>query len=324
MKSTIPKFINRHLTLGLTLALGLALLEPALAPAPAEACFFWQACARRRGRASNTRAGGKRTGFIRGGSNPAVPYVITPRNTWIGEPPEMIRWNAVAGANRYTVRLWHWAYGRNAPNFVLWETTVEGTNEVTFPDLALELGTYYSIEVIAEGATPGGVSSNLDEGVYYAGFQLLSAEDYDLLRSHLAEVNADNASAPTEEAALAQAGVYFLDELYAEALQILEPLTLNPAVSELVYIAQGDTYSETGLNQLAVGAYEQALSIAMANDDILSEAIIMVKLADAYLTLGDFEQARQLLIQARETYSQLGAQLEVSILDLRINVLSRL
>lgn len=316
MTFKVPKSLSKKLGLGLVFSLGLTLLEPVLAPTPAQACFFWQACARRRGRASNTRAGGKRTSFIRGGNNPAIPYVITPRNTWIGQPPARIRWNAVA--DRYTVRLWYWVYGRSAPSFVIWETTVDDNNEVAFPDVSLQLGGYYSIEVI----TDDGVSSNLDEGAYYAGFHLLATEDYELLRSHLAEVNAENTSAPAEEAALAEAGVYFLDELYADALQILEPLALKPTASNLVYIALGDTYHETGLNQLAIDTYKQGLDMAVANNDRLSQALLQVKLADVYVIIEDIDQARQLLLEARQIYTQLDEQLEVSLLDRRIQALA--
>ena len=136
----MPKLLSRKLALGLALSLGLTTLTTVVTPTPAKACFFWQACARRRGQASNTRAGGKRTGLIRGGNNPAIPYVITPRNTWIGQLPDHIRWHAVDGASRYTVRLWHWVYGRNSLGSVLWDTTVNGTNVVPFPDVPLDLG----------------------------------------------------------------------------------------------------------------------------------------------------------------------------------------
>ena len=318
MTWTSPKFLSRTLALGLTCTLGFTLLEPMLMPAQAQICFFWQACARRRGQASNTRTGGKRTGLLRGGNNPAVPYVITPRHTWLGQPPDWVRWHGVEGVNRYRVRLWHWDYGRTAPRFILWETGVENTNEVAVPEVPLQLGGYYSFEVITED----GVSSNLDEGAYYAGFQLLASEDYELLRSHLAQVEADNATAPPEATALAAAGVYFLDELYADALQVLTPLALAPNASDLIYTALGDTYLETGLNQLALEAYTQALSTAMAKDDALSEAIIRVKLADVHLILENIPRARQLLLDARQIYLQLDAPLEATLLDRRLNVLS--
>ncbi|MEO0457348.1 MAG: tetratricopeptide repeat protein [Cyanobacteria bacterium P01_A01_bin.114] len=304
----------RKLVLIFTLTLGFTLAAP-----PAQACFFWQACARRLGQASNTRVGGKRTGFLRGGNDASVPYVISPRHTWMNEEHSApIQWNPVDGSERYTVRLWQWPYERDLPNQILWETEVEGIHEVAFPEVALELGAYYSIEVITES----GVSSNLDEGAYFAGFQPMSAEDYEALRSHLAQVNADSVTDPPEAAALAQAGVYFLDQLYADALQVLEPLALSPIASDLVYIALGDTYNETGLNQLSLEAYGQALSLATINRDVLSKAIIHVKLADVYVTLGDFEQAQQHLLQAQQDYAQLGNLLNVSILGRRIRVLS--
>ena len=315
-------FLGRNFGVGVLFFVGLGVLGPMVVPAPAEACFFWQACARRRGRASNTRVGGKRSGFVRGGNNAAVPYVITPRNTWVGAPPDRVRWNGVAGSSGYTVRLWHWVYGRNSPSLVLWETVVDAAdgNEIAFPDISLELGDYYSIEVITED----GVSSNLDEGAYYAGFQLLAPEDYGLLRSHLTQVNTDNTNNPIEDAALAQAGVYFLDELYADALRVLEPLVLSPAASDLVYIALGDIYNETGLNQLSLRAYDQALKIATSNGDRLSEATIRVKLADVYGGLNDVDQAQELLVEARQLYVQLGESLEVAILDRRLRALSAL
>lgn len=313
----------------LIFGLSLSLAEPIFYPAPAAArfCFFWQACAQRRGQASNTQGGGKRTGRIRGGNDPAIPYVISPRNTWIGEPPETIRWNPVAGAARYTVTLWQWSYARDTPIFSLWETTVEGANETAFPSLVLEPGIYYSIEVVAEGdvgaagGAAGGaaVSSDQDEGYLHSGFQLLFEEDYQVLRSRLAQVNAAEAPTP-EEATLAEAGVYFLDEMYADALQTLAPLTLNPTASDLVYTALGDTYSKMGLNLLAIESYDWAL--ARANNNLLSEATILVNQADVYATLGDFDQAQQLLAQARIAYSLLGAEIEVAILNRRIEVLS--
>ncbi|MEM8806054.1 MAG: tetratricopeptide repeat protein [Cyanobacteria bacterium P01_G01_bin.38] len=334
---------SQFIALAITLTLGLTLADPLLYPAPAEACFFWQACARRRGRATNTRAGGKRTGRIRGGNNPAIPYVISPRNTWIGDLPETIRWHPVAGANHYTVRLWQWSYARDSRELMIWETPdpVVGTAEIPFPTLdvsedittadtveialpvlALEPGIYYSIEVI----TDAGVSSNEDEGYLQSGFQLLFEEDYGELRSRLAEVNTGDATT-AEEATLAEAGVYFLDEMYADALRILEPLTLDPAASDLVYTALGDIYSKIGLNLLALEAYGQALELARVNptssdDRLLSEAIILVNQADVYATQGNFDQAQQRLTQARIAYSLLGAEVEISVLDRRIEVLS--
>ncbi|MEM9978880.1 MAG: tetratricopeptide repeat protein, partial [Cyanobacteria bacterium P01_D01_bin.2] len=296
---------------------------------PADACFFWQACARRRGQASNTRAGGKRTGRVLGGNDASLPYVISPRNAWIQQPgpgqPYPIRWNPVDGVSRYTVRLWQWTYERDLPDLALWETTVETADPIPFPALILDPGTYYSIEVV----TDTGVSSDLDAGYFDSGFQLLFEEDYDVLRSQLAAVvPADPADMlPTgqgtsENAALARAGVFFLEEMYADALAVLEPLTDSPTASNLSYTALGDTYSNIGLNQLSIDAYDQALTLARANDDILSEAVIRVNLADVYATLGLFEDALRQLRQARSAYGQLSEETEVARLNRRIDVIS--
>ncbi len=322
---------QRQLVLALTLVLGLGVVEPILNPPAAAACFFWQACARQRGRASNTRAGGKRTGRIIGGNDASLPYVISPRNAWIQQPDQnqsyTIRWNPVEGANSYTVRIWRWTLERDRPEIVLWERmTVDNTPSLMFPErVFLDTGYYYSIEVV----TDTGVSSDLDEGYYESGFQLLFEEDYEELRSQLSNVTPVVSAAstlangdPTEEVLLARAGVFFLEEMYADALPALQSLAERPTASDLVYTALGDTYSQSGLNQLAIDAYQQALTLAMADANILSEATVRVNLADVYATLGLFEDALQQLSLARAAYGQLEEETEIDRLDRRIDIIS--
>ncbi|MEM6252435.1 MAG: tetratricopeptide repeat protein [Cyanobacteria bacterium P01_D01_bin.156] len=331
---------RRQLTFALSLILGLGVMEPALNPPTANAaCFFWQACARSRGSASNTRAGGKRTGRIRGGNNAEIPYVISPRNAWIRQPEVdeanyTIRWNPVEGTASYTVQLWLWTYEQDEPNVALWEDTVDGTvTEVEFPNLVLTPGAYYSIEV----TTDSGVSSDLDEGFYKSGFQLLFSEDYEILKLQLSDIAADipddtdNVLAAadglgdlTEESALAKAGVFFLEEMYADALIVLQELIASNKASDLVYTALGDTYSRTGLNQLSIASYREALKLAQSNSDLLSEATIRVNLADVYATLGEFDDALGQLSLARLAYIELAEEAEVERLNRRISLLSQL
>ena len=318
-------------SLALTVILGAGVVEPVLNPPAAEACFFWQSCARRRGRASNTRAGGKRTGRIIGGNDASIPYVVSPRNAWIQQPgptnPYTIRWNPVDDAEFYTVRIWRWTFERDEPELALWEeTTSDDTNSLPFPQqVFLEPGNYYSIEVV----TDEGVSSDLDDGYYESGFQLLFEEDYEELRSQLASVtpalSADAAltlGELIEETVLARAGVFFLEEMYADALNILESLAERPTASDLVYTALGDTYSRSGLNQLAIDAYQRALGLAITDNDSLSEATIRVNLGDVYATLGLFDDALQQLRQARAAYEILDEDTEIARLDRRIDVIS--
>ncbi|MEM8613623.1 MAG: tetratricopeptide repeat protein [Cyanobacteria bacterium P01_H01_bin.105] len=319
---------HRRQILALVCILGLGIAEPVLNPPAAQACFFWQACARARGEASNTRAGGKRTGRIVGGNDASIPYVISPRNAWIQQPsaaePYTIRWNPVEGARRYTVRIWRWTLERDRPETVLWEeTTADATNYLLFPPLVpLELGNYYSIQVV----TDTGMSSDLDEGYYESGFQLLFEEDYEQLRSQLemlvpTETTLTNGE-PTEETTLARAGIFFLEEMYADALALLQSLADSPTASDLVYTALGDTYSQSGLNQLAIDAYSQALALSIDNSDLLSEAVIRVNLANVYATLGLFDDTLQHLRQARDIYKQLEEEAEIIRLERRIEIIS--
>ncbi|MEM7061555.1 MAG: tetratricopeptide repeat protein [Cyanobacteria bacterium P01_B01_bin.77] len=361
MTLSMPLSSRHHIGLAFGIILGLSVVEPALNPPTANACFFWQSSCRS-GQASNTRAGGKRTGRIRGGNDASIPYIISPRNSWMRQPgpntPYTIRWNPVAGAESYTVRLWQWTYEQDQPSFALWESeSIEETNEIPFPNLILEPGRYYSIEVV----TDSGASSESDEGFYQSGFQILFEEDYEVLALNLAEVapavagdaslsvpantipsvqtndtQADsvsvtdtiddsiNPTTETEDTVLAKAGVYFLEGMYADALTILQSLTENSTASDWAYTALGDTYSQMGLNQLAIETYGQALSLATNSNNVLSEAITRVNLADVYAILGQFEDALDQLTLARRAYEQLQEDVEVARLDRRIQLLSRL
>ena len=340
-----PRCLKNNGSLLLSLTIGFLLIKPVVNPAPAQACFYWQSCSQQRGQASNTRAGGKRTGLIRGGNDPSIPYVVSPRNSWISEqaPPAHIHWNLVEGASSYTVKIWQWSYERDRPEQIVWQTTVDTADsgsEVNFPQLDLDLGRYYSVEVI----TADGVSSDADEGYYQSGFQTLPAADYESVRSRIEQIEQQtnqpieptvtvepteqsenaNRSATEEEVTLAKAGTYFLDEMYADALSMLEVLAAKPTASELVYIALGDTYSTTGLNDLAIDAYQQAIALAAADSDYRSQATALVNLSEVYIQLGEFEKARMRLNEARQLYSQIGALPEVSLLDQKIELFSPL
>lgn len=309
----------------LAIIVAIGVIEPVLNPPAAAACFFWQSCARQRGQASNTRAGGKRTRRLMGGNDASIPYVISPRNGWIQKPgpgqPYTIRWNPVANTQQYTVRIWRWTFERDRPEVVLWQGTTQDSS-LGFPQqVSLSPGNYYSIEVV----TDHGISSDLDEGYYESGFQLLFDEDYGELSALIRDISPT--VTPTlevlpEDVALARAGVFFLEEMYSDALTILQTLTEDSAASDLVYTALGDTYTQSGLTQLALEAYQQALALAIVNGDDLSEASNRVNLGDIYATLGRFDESLQQLHQARDTYEKLNNTTAVDNLERRINVLS--
>ena len=249
-----------------------------------------------------------------GGTNPDIPYIISPRNTWLVNDQFTIRWSPTPDAQRYTVRLHRWSDLRDAPERLLWERTVSDTQVEYRDDLPLEEGWYYSIEVIADT----GVSSNSDEGAAKSGFELLFPEDLEVLQGNLRDLNQ---SLSEEGLALALAGVYLREDVLAEAIAVLEPFVEVGTDNSLIYHTLGDLYSYVGLNALSLQHYDQAKRLASANNDIAGEALAKLGLAEVNLTLGNQHEALRLFTQAKTVYEILADVDQVAAIQRRINFL---
>ncbi|NET35762.1 MAG: hypothetical protein F6K19_27670 [Cyanothece sp. SIO1E1] len=256
------------------------------------------------GRASGRVAGGAvRTGRNLGGNNPNIPYVISPRNTWLENDSFTIRWQPVSNATRYTVRLWRWSYGEDQREALLWETEVEATQVEYSGQPPLEAGPYYSIEVIADT----GASSNSDAGAAKTGFELLFPEDLEILQADLADLTDLADQELTAEAqTLVLASIYFRENLLANAIHTLEPLVETGTQNPLVYQALGEIYSYTGLNTLAQRRYGQAITLATASAALEDSTLASLGLAEVNATLEEWDQAILLFRQAESGFEALG------------------
>jgi hypothetical protein len=266
-----------------------------------------------------------RAGRPQGGTNATIPYLVSPRHTWLTGQPFSIRWHPVADAESYVVRLWRWSYGRNAKDLLLWSmTTQEPQVDYTAVSL-LEPGYYYSLEVV----TDTGLSSELDEGAAQDGFELLFPEDWEIVQARLAlwEAPWESPDLSETDRTLLMARVYVQHQLLADAINLLEPLVAEEIQEPLVHAALGEVYSYAGLNTLAQQQYEQALALAQTLNQTLAqtptqeqngelditpnqlleaEALSILGLAEISTVLGDQSQALTLLEQALERYETLG------------------
>ena len=275
-------------------------------PPPARAdllCFFRiRRCQDQIGRASNRQGGGLRTGRARGGSQSNIPYVISPRNTWLETDQFTIRWHPVSGATRYTVRLWRWSDERDTLDWLVWQTAVNAS-QVEYPGrIPLQRGRYYVIEVVADT----GVASCLDEGFDQAGFELIFPEDIAVLEADLDRLYRQEL--PLEEEALDLASLYLREELIAAAVGVLEPLTASGSNNPVVYEALGDLYSYAGLNALSAQHYQKAWDISTVRGDLLGQAIALNGLAEVNATLGKLDEAIRGFTQAESLYRTLDSQ----------------
>jgi tetratricopeptide (TPR) repeat protein len=295
----------------------------------AEAGWFW---GRRRGagNATGTEGGGAvRQGRLLGGNDARLPYVIMPRHTWVPPGALRIQWHPVAGANQYTVRLWQWSFAREAPGFMVWQTTVDGTvTETQYPGTyPLSQGLYYSIEVV----TDTGISSNADLGFAESGFEVLFPVDETILREQLALLNLANETEndSPDQIGLATARIYADQGILSEAIAILVPLRDRYAQNAEIYQALGDLYSAVGLTQLAIDHYQAGLAVILSRgqitrEDQIAQALALSDLAEMNALAGDWRESRRLFSMAQSVYSLLGLEDAVAYLQRRIDTLEAL
>ena len=308
---------SKHLALLTTIALTTATLLPLTCAFKAEAGFFdiFSGGRRGAGSASGTdRGGAVRAGRAIGGADPNVPYIISPRNTWLANDQFTIRWNSIPGVNRYTIRLWRWAYGEDRKERILWKATIVG-NQFQYSGPKLEAGRLYSIEIEADN----GASSEADRGAAKTGFELLFPEDLAILQQDLKSLQARKLS--EEDYAISLAQLYLRENLLADAIHTLEELTHTDPKNALAYGALGETYSYAGLNDLAQKYYKQALTHAIASQNLEYEAAAKLGLAQVNALAGDKNEAIRWFVQAQAGYKTLGDEAEVARIQRRIRFL---
>jgi hypothetical protein len=230
-------------------------------------------------------------GSTRGGNNPEVPYIISPRATaLLSDSPVAFQWNPISNATTYTVRV----FGGGLD----WEITTTQTT-LLYPDDAptLQAGVTYAWSV----TTDTGVSS-VDEGVPGLGFQLLSAADAKTAQSHAQAVRALLLSPEAKVFAVAQ--LYASYNLQAEAIALLE--TQTQSTSAALYRALGDRYFSIGLAVQAQTTYDEALRLSENTDDLEGQALAHTRLGEVSVSLAANDVARQHLMAASDIYTQLG------------------
>ena len=240
----------------------------------------------------------------RGGTDPLIPYIISPRATKLLDPIPVLRWNSVPGAKSYTLRI----------SGTDWQEQVE-TPELKYPGTpALQPGTDYLLIIEADNG-----KSSKDEGLPGLGFSLLTEEEADRVRADTVTIDTLNLSGDARAFALAQ--MYSGRQLYAEAIELLEGSAATNNRSTNLYRALGELYQQVGLLMQAELRYLRAVEIAEAVGDLESGTAAMAKLGEVYTALGNKDEAREWLTQAKSGYEILGdsqsaAEIEAQIAEL--------
>ena len=214
-----------------------------------------------------------------------LPYLISPRNTYVFNEALTIRWNEVSGATSYTVIVEDWEKKTNETQIVY--------------DGELEPGILYPVTVEAGN---GASSKEEDEDSYYSWFMVLNDEEANVLREQVAVIKQQELS--QEQKGLVLAYFYRGNELNFEAIQVLEELVKSGSQTARVYQLLGDIYRQIGLSLMAKDVYQQGLALTVEEEISEVKAMMQWGLAVVEYVLGNRDKAIEWLEKAKANYEK--------------------
>ena len=254
---------------------------------------------------------GHTRGFCSGTQPATIPYIISPRGTFLLSDRPLLRWNAVAGATEYEAIV-------QGEAEEVWRANVTETEAIYDAERPLKPGTIYRLIIRASnGATSDAEepSSQYDE-TPGTSFRLLPESEAQILREQIAQLAKQdlNESAKT----LAMADIYTRFGLRAEAIALLEGASQAGEAGDTgdtgdrgaiatsgVELMLGNLYCEVGLTAMAEQHYSQAIERATALGDLAGATLARTELANLYSINGETEIAIGYYQQALEGYARL-------------------
>jgi hypothetical protein len=240
--------------------------------------------------------------------NEPIPYIISPRNTELLSDRPLLKWNPVSGATRYQVQL--------EGGGLDWQTETKETQVLYGGQEPLKSGVKYLLTV----TTDKGVSSRQEVGANLM-FGLMATEKAKVVQEEATNLKKQGLSPEAETLALAY--LYEANNLKAEAIALLQPLSQQKSQNRVVYSLLGDLLLQTGLNQQAQQAYQQALALAQKSGDQEGEAEAQSGLGEANFGLKNEDEALSWLKKAQASYAVLGDESQVKVLAQRIEEIQK-
>ncbi|NEQ48414.1 MAG: tetratricopeptide repeat protein [Leptolyngbya sp. SIOISBB] len=230
-----------------------------------------------------------------GGSDLAIPFMLTPRTDFVLDSTPTLRWNPVPAAEEYTVTLT--SFGEE-----LWSLTTDQTT-LPYPGHEPELmadGTPYELVVTADTGT---ASTNEDTGQVFlrvVGDEVAEAE------AEIAAVQAMDLPDDIKTLVLVEE-VYPKYSLTGEAIDALLPLVDHGTETVHIYRLLGDLYVKSGLQLPAEESYQTAIELAKVEPNLEEETLAHLGLATLYLEVNAPEKAKEALEQAQLRATELGS-----------------
>ena len=228
--------------------------------------------------------------------------MISPRNTYIFNDSLTIRWNEVSGATNYKVKVEDWER----------ETK---DNQIIY-DGELESGEYYRMTVVADN----GAASKDEDYTRTIWFIVLEDEEAKTLREQVEAIEQDELS--QDQKGLILAHFYSKNQLYFEAIQVLEELVKSGSQALSVHKLLGDIYQQVGLNLMAKEIYQQGLGLTVEENNSEVKGTMEWSLGAIEYFLGNKDKAVKYLRKAKASYLVLGEYRRVKQLAEWINKVS--
>jgi hypothetical protein len=227
-------------------------------------------------------------------NDPAIPYIISPRNTVVLETQPLLRWSPVEGVQRYQVEV--------SGSGIRWTTEVSLPQVVYGGNLPLKPGVRYRVTVTADN----GSSSQSDAAT---GFTVLDKTAAEQIKTDIMTLQQKVLS--EEAKILAVAHLERSNQLYATAIerltQWLDKGNRSAAANQLL----GDLYWQVGLSQLARKSYTIGLELMKQDDNLEGQATILASLGQVDESLDHLKLAIQWLEAAQKNYRSLGDEEKV-------------
>ena len=246
-----------------------------------------------------------KTSRTREKNNPAVPYLISPRNTAIFNPRPIFRWNPVPGATSYEIKI--------SERDLNWKTTVKEPQVVYAGNQPFVPEFRYRVTITANN----GISSENERD--NPGFSILSDADTQRIKAEIAQLQQTRLNQQSKTLALAN--LYRSNGLQSEAIDLLEGFVKNGIGNTAVYQLLGDTYYQVGLMQLAKTWYLKTLPLAKVEKNLEAQAIIQGTLGEIDTTLAELKSASRWFENAQNNYRALGDKPKVQEMQQRLNYL---
>lgn len=262
-----------------------------------------------------------------GGTNPLIPYLITPRHTLLLNNTPTFRWNAIPKATQYTVTL-------QTSTGVVWQKQVKN-NSLVYPGLPpLQPGKNYSLVVKANTG-----KTSQDEGTSNLDFRVLRKSEAAAIQSEVTKITKLGLNEQVTALMLANLySRYTLPQdaiqayglttdtfksynLSADAIATLETSAKIGKESTIIYRSLGDIYWQTGLAKKAIDNYLAAIKLAKSDEDLEEKILAQFALGEVCTAIDDNKQAINWYSQAKDGYTLLGDSRRADFLKKQIESL---